>query len=241
MGWGGYRLLPIPISICPLVSRPINGLKYTVHRFAAWPINALIRIERAIHAEPAERRPATRPEAGAPPVAELEAWIKSHHAGLSRQAPAARAIDYMLKRRDGFARFLDHGRMCLTNNAAHADNRIMPRSGRYRVEAARDRAIEIVFLAVAERAHVRLQFDQKGTLAVPGNCEEIGLVGTIGVGLPERKLRDDARIDRDVAWFQMVVKRERQEESEECVCAPFQLVGRQIPPGIKAIEESGDI
>ena len=51
-------------------------------------------------------------------------------AGLSRHAAAAKAIDYMLKRWDGFARFLDDGRICLTNNAAHADNRIMPRSGR---------------------------------------------------------------------------------------------------------------
>ena len=30
----------------------------------------------------------------------------------------AKAIDYMLKRCDGFARFLEDGRICLTNNAA---------------------------------------------------------------------------------------------------------------------------
>ena len=30
----------------------------------------------------------------------------------------AKAIDYMLKRWDGFARFLDDERICLTNNAA---------------------------------------------------------------------------------------------------------------------------
>ena len=35
----------------------------------------------------------------------------------------------MLRRWDRFARFLEDGRICLTNNAAHADNRIMPRSG----------------------------------------------------------------------------------------------------------------
>ena len=39
-------------------------------------------------------------------------------------------MDYMLKRWGSFARFLDDGRICPTNNAAHADNRIMPRSGR---------------------------------------------------------------------------------------------------------------
>ncbi len=36
----------------------------------------------------------------------------------------------MLKRWDSFVHFLDDGQICLTNNAAHADNRIIPRSGR---------------------------------------------------------------------------------------------------------------
>ena len=39
-------------------------------------------------------------------------------AGLSRHASAAKAMDYMLKRWGSFARFLDDGRICLTNNAA---------------------------------------------------------------------------------------------------------------------------
>ena len=38
--------------------------------------------------------------------------------------------DGLGKRWDGFARFLDDGRICLINNAAHTDNRIMPRSDR---------------------------------------------------------------------------------------------------------------
>ena len=37
---------------------------------------------------------------------------------LSRHAAVAKAMDYMLKRWDGFARFLDDGRICTTNNAA---------------------------------------------------------------------------------------------------------------------------
>lgn len=37
---------------------------------------------------------------------------------LSRSSPVAEAIDYMLKRWDGFTSFLDDGRICLTNNAA---------------------------------------------------------------------------------------------------------------------------
>ena len=35
-----------------------------------------------------------------------------------RHVPVAKAMDYMLKRWEGFTRFLDDGRICLTNNAA---------------------------------------------------------------------------------------------------------------------------
>jgi transposase len=37
---------------------------------------------------------------------------------LSRSASVAKPIDYMLKRWDRFTRFIDDGRICLTNNAA---------------------------------------------------------------------------------------------------------------------------
>ena len=39
-------------------------------------------------------------------------------AAISRSSPVAEAIDYMLKRWDGFTSFLGDGRICLTNNAA---------------------------------------------------------------------------------------------------------------------------
>ena len=38
--------------------------------------------------------------------------------GCSRHADVAKAMDYMLKRWAAFTRFLDDGRICLTNNAA---------------------------------------------------------------------------------------------------------------------------
>ena len=44
--------------------------------------------------------------------------MRMERAGLSRHAAVAKAMDYMLKRWSGFARFLDDGRICLTNNAA---------------------------------------------------------------------------------------------------------------------------
>ena len=37
---------------------------------------------------------------------------------LSRHSDVAKAMDYMLKRWQAFTRFLDDGRICLTNNAA---------------------------------------------------------------------------------------------------------------------------
>ncbi len=44
--------------------------------------------------------------------------MRAERARLSRHADTAKAIDYMLKRWPAFTRFLDDGRICLTNNAA---------------------------------------------------------------------------------------------------------------------------
>ncbi len=44
--------------------------------------------------------------------------MREERARLSRHAPVAKAMDYMLKRWPGFIRFLEDGRICLTNNAA---------------------------------------------------------------------------------------------------------------------------
>ena len=81
-------------------------------------IDALFDIEREINGESAERRLAVRRERSAPRVAKFEAWMRTERTRLSRHAPVAKAMDYMLKRWEGFTRFLDDGRICLTNNAA---------------------------------------------------------------------------------------------------------------------------
>ena len=81
-------------------------------------IDALFEIERAINGLPPDQRLAVRTEKSAPLVAELEAWMRAERARLSRHAPVAKAIDYMLKRWTGFTRFLHDGRLCLSNNAA---------------------------------------------------------------------------------------------------------------------------
>jgi transposase len=81
-------------------------------------IDALFEIERGINSLSAEERHRARAERSAPLVADLENWLRQERAKLSRSASVAQPIDYMLKRWDAFARFLDDGRTCLTNNAA---------------------------------------------------------------------------------------------------------------------------
>ena len=95
----------------PLVISPL-ALE-TVRR-----IDALFDIERAINGKSAEERRRVRQEKSAPLVAELETWMREERAKLSRSNDVAKAMDYMLKRWPSFARFLDDGRICLTNNAA---------------------------------------------------------------------------------------------------------------------------
>jgi transposase len=53
-----------------------------------------------------------------PIVVDLEKWMRAERARLSRHAATAQAIDYMLTRWPAFTRFLDDGRICLSNNAA---------------------------------------------------------------------------------------------------------------------------
>jgi transposase len=81
-------------------------------------IDAFFAIEREINGATAEQRLAFRNERVKPLISELEAWMRAERARLSRHADLAKAIDYMLKRWPAFTRFLDDGRICLSNNAA---------------------------------------------------------------------------------------------------------------------------
>jgi transposase len=81
-------------------------------------IDALFEIERGINGETQERRRTVRQELSAPLVADLEGWMREQRAKLSRGNDVAKAMDYMLKRWSAFTRFLDDGRICLSNNAA---------------------------------------------------------------------------------------------------------------------------
>jgi transposase len=78
---------------------------------------------------PADRLACHR-EISLPLVVELETWMRQERAKPSRRNDVAKAMDYMLNRWMSFTRFLDDGRICLTNNAAERALRGMPLAGR---------------------------------------------------------------------------------------------------------------
>jgi transposase len=86
-------------------------------------IDAIFDVEREINGRSVEERLIVRRSRSVPLVARLADWMRSERARLSRHAEAAKAMDYMLKRWAAFTRFLDDGRICLTNNAAERELR----------------------------------------------------------------------------------------------------------------------
>ena len=86
-------------------------------------IDAIFAVERDINGLAAAERHAQRQVRVAPHVLALERWMRGERGRLSRHAEVAKAMDYMLKRWAAFTRFLDDGRICLTNNAAERELR----------------------------------------------------------------------------------------------------------------------
>jgi len=89
-------------------------------------LDALFEIERSINGKNPGDRLAVRQEFSAPLMVELHDWLNAQLAKLSRNHDLAKAINYMLRRWDAFTRFLDDGRVCLTNNAAERALRCVP-------------------------------------------------------------------------------------------------------------------
>jgi transposase len=81
-------------------------------------IDALFAIERDINGKPPPQRQRVRNEHSRPLVTELEAWLRKQRAKLSAKNEVAKAIAYSLNRWSGLTRFLDDGRLCMSNNAA---------------------------------------------------------------------------------------------------------------------------
>lgn len=67
-----------------------------------------------------------RLEFSASQMLEPHDWLTAQLAKLSRNHDLAKAINYMLRRWDAFPRFLENGRVCLTNNATERTLRCVP-------------------------------------------------------------------------------------------------------------------
>ena len=81
-------------------------------------IDALFAIERAINGLAPDQRLAIRRERSKPLVDDLEKWLRQERRKLSSKNALAKAMDYSLKRWMAMTRFLDDGRICMSNNAA---------------------------------------------------------------------------------------------------------------------------
>jgi len=83
--------------------------------------DAIFDIERHINGLTVEARHDARQRLVRPMVQDLHDWMRLERARMSKHNPVAKAINYMFEeagRWDAFTRFLDDGRICLTNNAA---------------------------------------------------------------------------------------------------------------------------
>ncbi|RWA78219.1 IS66 family transposase [Mesorhizobium sp.] len=81
-------------------------------------IDALFDIERAINGQTAAERRAVRQEKSKPLFDDMHEWLLRERGTFSRSSDVLKPMNYMLSRWADFARFLDDGRICLTNNAA---------------------------------------------------------------------------------------------------------------------------
>ncbi len=86
-------------------------------------MDALFAIERDINGAPPQERVRVRNEISRPLVEALHAWLRERRAKLSGKNETGKVIDYMLKRWTVFTRFLDEGRLCMSNNAAERELR----------------------------------------------------------------------------------------------------------------------
>src|ERR1700675_1421062 len=81
-------------------------------------IDALFAIEREINGMPPAERARVRHERSRPLVTDLEKWLRGQRGKLSGRSDIAKAIQYSLNCWTALTRFLDDGRLCMSNNAA---------------------------------------------------------------------------------------------------------------------------
>ena len=86
-------------------------------------IDVLFTIEREINGLMPQQRAAARHERSRPLIVALEIWLREQRTKLSGQSETAKAIAYSLTRWAALTRFLDDGRLCMSNNAAEREIR----------------------------------------------------------------------------------------------------------------------
>ncbi len=108
-------------ELADIASKARKGKPATISPIAFEAVgkfDAIFALERSINGSSPETRVAVRRRDIAPLVNELIEWMKRERGKLSRHNEVAKAMNYMLKRVDVFTRFLEDGRICLSNNAA---------------------------------------------------------------------------------------------------------------------------
>ena len=103
-----------------------TGTVYPIALEAVQKLDVLFEIERSINGFGPAERLAARREHSAPLMEDLHNWLEVQLGKLSRNHDLAKAINYMLRRWPAFTRFLDDGRVCLSNNAAERALRCVP-------------------------------------------------------------------------------------------------------------------
>jgi transposase len=86
-------------------------------------IDVLFAIEREINSLAPQERLRVRQQRSRPLTTELQTWLREQRAKLSKNSDTTKAINYSLNRWDAFTRFLDDGRLCMSNNAAERELR----------------------------------------------------------------------------------------------------------------------
>jgi transposase len=98
----------------PLPAAPIEAVER---------IDALFAIEREINGLTPRERVRARHARSRPLVIPLESWLREQRSRVSKNSEIGKAIDYSLKRWIALTRFLDDGRLCMSNKAAERELR----------------------------------------------------------------------------------------------------------------------
>jgi transposase len=78
---------------------------------------------------------AVRTARSRPLVLALETWLREQRTRVSKNSDTGKAIEYSLKRWAALTRFLDDGRLCMTNNATERELRAIAVEGGRRAAA----------------------------------------------------------------------------------------------------------